>query len=347
MATENNPLSLQDNLCEAIIRQGLFSPEQRVLAMVSGGADSVFLLTLLERLLQKGAVKSLGVFHFNHGLYPTQNDAHEAFVKTLCNEKNLPCFCAKGDTLAQCKVSGQSIEACARTLRYAAARQTLSKEGYDVLATAHNRDDQSETILLHLLRGCGIGALAGMRERWQGIVRPLLGVGAKELRSWLGENHIPYVVDKSNSSPAFLRNRIRLELVGKLKELSPAIDDHLCRLAERAREHEDFMEQSFLSLNPQQDIPFKGALSVEAAAFCALAPYVQSGVLLQMLEVLRERFDIPQAAIKTALKKAGGRESTFSCELKKRSFVLPQLRIYRPCQKGAFAQRSRPCPDPL
>lgn len=192
---------------------------QRVLLAVSGGRDSVTLLDLMGR-----AGYRVGVAHCNFHLRPGDCDRDEAFVRQLSEDRGVPCYVAQFDTKEYASDNRLSVEEAARNLRYKFFDEVREREGYDLVATAHHRDDAIETFFINLLRGTGIGGLHGMPIRNGYIVRPLLCYGRDEIDAYVARHRLSYVEDITNSQTLYLRNKIRHELLPKFRELSPSFD---------------------------------------------------------------------------------------------------------------------------
>ena len=153
---------------------------QRLLVGLSGGADSVALLLLLM-----DAGKQITAVHVNHGLRGDASDGDEAFVRALCEKHQVPLLTYRADP------PDNPGENWAREARYGFFREAMAKTGAEALVLAHHRDDQAETLLLHLLRGAGLTGLTGMSPDTTAdglrIIRPLLGYSRAELRAYLKE----------------------------------------------------------------------------------------------------------------------------------------------------------------
>ena len=219
--------------------------EDLVLVGVSGGIDSVFLLTQLYEIGQPvmGAV-------FNHGL--RQEAAEECdFVMKYCAERNITCVRGEADVRSFAAENNMGIEEAARELRYRFLFRTAAENNCAAVAAAHHANDQAETVLMHILRGTGIDGLCGMQpygflktySETIPLIRPLLGITREEIEAFAAETGMPFREDASNSDMAYTRNRIRMELLPKLAaDYNPKIIDSLCRLANSAAADKEILD---------------------------------------------------------------------------------------------------------
>lgn len=207
---------------------------------VSGGADSVALLLVLEELASRLGIRLL-VCHFNHQLRGATSDGDEAFVAELAQAHALEFVSAREDVAQRAIREGWNLEDAARRLRYASFAQWVSEGKADRVAVAHSADDQAETVLAHLMRGTGPTGLGGIYPVVGSIVRPLLEIRRQELRDYLGSRGQTWREDESNQDQSRLRSRIRHQLLpGLEKNFQPAIVENLSRLAGLSREEEKF-----------------------------------------------------------------------------------------------------------
>jgi len=198
-----------------------------IVAAVSGGIDSTALLLALAGLREDGY--AIHAAHVNHHLRGADSDADEAFVRDLCARLGIPLHVADG-TLDPDRVRERGIEAAARDVRYARLREIREKTGARFVATAHQKNDQAETVLMRLLTGSGIAGLRGIHPlRDDGFARPLLDVPRDAIEAFLRERGIEPRHDRSNDDPRFLRNRVRL-VVRELGAIA-----NLTALADQAR----------------------------------------------------------------------------------------------------------------
>lgn len=192
----------------------------RVVAAVSGGVDSTALvLTLAERRMEGYDVAGA---HVNHHLRGTESDADEAFVRELCASLDVPLHVADG-TLDPERVKARGIEAAAREVRYARLQEIRAQTGARYVATAHQKNDQAETVLMRLMSGSGLAGLRGIHPvRDDGFIRPLLEVTREEIEAFLRERNVTPRFDRSNDDARFLRNRVRafLKEAGGIENLA-------------------------------------------------------------------------------------------------------------------------------
>ncbi|MBO4447184.1 MAG: tRNA lysidine(34) synthetase TilS [Bacteroidales bacterium] len=207
-----------------------------ILLAVSGGIDSMYLMHMAPRLFP-GA--SFAAAHCNFRLRGEESDGDEAFVREACAEKGLPCFVKRFDTAAKAAGEGISIEMSARELRYGwfaelcrGSAEELARSGitgFEAVAVAHNANDNAETLLLNLLRGCGIRGLCGMKEAGNipgapdiPLLRPMLGISRAEISAHMQANGLQWREDSTNAVNDCKRNIIRNELFPLLESINPA-----------------------------------------------------------------------------------------------------------------------------
>ncbi|NLF80348.1 MAG: tRNA lysidine(34) synthetase TilS [Clostridia bacterium] len=209
-----------------------------VLLAVSGGVDSMTMAHILL-LWQKELGYTLAIANFNHHLRP-EAEEEGRFVAEFARRRRLPFFLGGEDIAALAR--GGNIQEVARRERYAYLRALLARLGGDAIAVAHHRDDQAETVLLHLLRGSGLTGLAAMAEKDGKLIRPLLGVSREQIAAYAAEQGIEYREDASNASVKYLRNRIRIELLPRLADYNPRIAESLCATADICRAEDELLD---------------------------------------------------------------------------------------------------------
>lgn len=198
----------------------LFAPHDRILLAVSGGRDSVLMAHLF-----KAAGYSFAIAHVNFKLRDEESDGDEAFCSDLAKYLSVPFFVHRVDTQSYATQQQVSIQMAARTLRYDWLETIRKAHKFDYIALAHHQNDSIETMLLNLTRGTGISGLHGILPKRGRLIRPLLFLKREEIDQLVQQEHISYRNDASNESVKYARNKIRLEVIPKLKELNPALEE--------------------------------------------------------------------------------------------------------------------------
>ena len=266
-----------------------------IIAGFSGGADSSLLLSyFVKRRKEEPDFPWIAAVHVNHMLRGNEADRDEEFCRRRCAELDVPLIVRKVDVPSMMMKTGLGAEECARNARYQVFKEIAGilesgespegitgevsglcaaalREGFVICATAHNADDNLETALFNLARGGGARGLSGIPPvREDGIVRPLLCLGANEIRKLCHDCEIPYVTDSTNEDEGYTRNYIRREIIPLIKNVSPSAPYAAVRAGISLREDEDYFR---------------------SAAMEAMGRYLPSpGEYVQSVEVPRELF---------------------------------------------------------
>lgn len=198
-------------------KTGYIDKHHGVLVAVSGGADSISLLHWLVTH-EYYCVAA----HCNFHLRGAESDSDEAFVRQTCNDFGVPLHVAQFDTRRYAAERGISIEMAARELRYQWFDKLLDQLSLPCVAVAHHADDAVETFLLNLVRGTGIKGLSGMKTKQGRVVRPMLRYSRQDIELYCRAHKLKYVTDSSNNSDAYMRNRLRHQVVPQLKQINPS-----------------------------------------------------------------------------------------------------------------------------
>lgn len=233
---------LESMITTYIDKHQLLPPGGEVIVAVSGGADSLCLLHLLNQLCGPGkrypGVK-LHAAHLNHKLRGEASDRDAAIVGSIVESWGLPFTLGEIDVAALARTERRSLEDVGRSARYSFLREVAHGQP---IAVAHHADDQVESLLLHFLRGSGLTGMVGMLPRQQDIIRPLLEVRHAQTLAYCQQHGIEPLVDLSNTDPRFLRNRIRYELLPLLESLNPGFHSTLLRNADVIRVDVEWIE---------------------------------------------------------------------------------------------------------
>ena len=232
-----------------------------VLCAVSGGADSMYLLCrLLEGRERYGW--TVCAAHLDHGLRESAGRDAD-FVRAWCEARGVPLSAGREDVAALARREGLGIEEAGRAARYRFLARAARETGCALIATGHHAGDNAETVLMNLIRGCGLKGLTGIPQRRGNIVRPMLEVSRPEIESYLRERAVPHVEDETNAGLDYARNRVRHRLLPLLEELNPRAAAHIAAAARRLGEDEELLSAQAAPLIAQGlDIPEGLALPV-------------------------------------------------------------------------------------
>ncbi len=234
----SKPLPTLPHAQELVREYGMFPQGGTVLLAVSGGRDS---MTLLHwAWTQAGAFGvSLAVGHYHHGMRGAQADNDAKRVQVWCRERNIPFYQEGGDVYGEAARTGRGVEETGRLLRYAFLERTAAAIGAARIATAHNADDNAETLLLNLSRGTGLQGLCGIPPVRESIVRPLLTTSRAEIDAYVAGHSIPYGDDVTNFDDAYARNRVRSKVTPVLRSLNGRYTENVSAAIRLLRQDND------------------------------------------------------------------------------------------------------------
>ena len=281
-----------------------------MLCAVSGGADSMALLHWLWSEREKLGIE-VAAAHFEHGLRGEESLRDAGFVEKFCKEKGIEFAVAHGDVRSYAAEQSMSIEEAARELRYKFLEETADALHCDSIATAHNANDNAETMIFNLSRGSGSLGLCGIPPMRGRIIRPLLQCTREQIEDYLRANAIPHVEDSSNAGDEYSRNLIRHHVSPVLQKINPEFAHCMGRTAELMRQDEDclnsmaqeFIEKNFGGESIDQREFSKLHRAVASRVFRKLCPQVLSAEhvnsLLKLLEGnMLSAVDVPGARIR-------------------------------------------------
>jgi tRNA(Ile)-lysidine synthase len=298
-------MMLPNRVALAISLHQIFEPGERVVVAVSGGPDSLALLSILREIIPAVPLH-LTVAHFDHG-WRSDSPDDRAFVASIAAQWGYDFRAGRApDQIPH-------TESAARAVRHAFLRQTAADTNSSAIALGHTQDDQVETLLLHLLRGSGSRGLGAMRRRDGVLARPLLDVSRREIEAYLARLHLAPLRDPSNDDPRFTRNRLRQQVLPAIDVFDPAARELLARTADILSEEDQVLEAQIADLPDD--------LARDRAAFATLPPALQRRIIRRLvpdagfLEVeARRRGEPPSTAAQHRLQPASLAVKTCSCD---------------------------------
>ncbi len=275
--------TLEKKFTEQLRTRRLVREGDRVLVAVSGGPDSMAMLSLF--CASRPVLHAdLGVAHCNFQLRNSESDAEEEFVRIHCNALGLRCFVERFDTLQCAREWKKSVEETARILRYRFFDRLLQEEGFTTVATGHHVGDNAETMLFNLFRGVSLSGLKGIRARHGKIIRPMLLLHKAEITAYIKESGIASRTDSSNMLEEYDRNFIRNRVIPVIEErFQHKLMPSLQRLSEQAGELEEFLELYFENLAEREPGLSLCEGKLDVAALQRLTPFEQKEIFKRAL----------------------------------------------------------------
>lgn len=285
-------------------RYGMLEKGQTILVALSGGADSVALLSVLHNLQEEYQLHLVAA-HVNHGIRGQEADRDEAFCKELCQSFGVPLRVHHADVPTLAKEWGISEETCGRKVRYGffsdlltELEQTASLQGKVRIATAHTAQDAVETFLFHLARGTGLSGLVGIPAVRGNLIRPLIDCTRQDIEAYLLKEGLSHVDDSSNENLAYTRNRIRKEMLPQLEAVNPGAFQNVLRCMELLATDETYLSEqaeAHLTAAKQEDGTYQADILANAhpaivnrAVAKLLAEYVPQDVEAKHIAAVAE-----------------------------------------------------------
>jgi len=224
-----------------IEKYSMLSGGETVLVGLSGGPDSVCLLSVLNALKEELNLK-LHAAYVDHGLRPDETPHEIEFCRKLCQEMSLPFIARTIDVRTYAKEKGMNMQEAARELRYRVFDELFHEIKADRIALGHTADDQMETFFMRFFRGSGPGGLSGIPPVRAKIIRPLIEVERQDIEEFLKVQDVHYVIDSSNLKEDYFRNRLRLSLIQEFKKINPRMAQTISRTMDILREEERYFD---------------------------------------------------------------------------------------------------------
>ncbi len=284
-------------------KKGLLEQGDKIVAGVSGGADSIFLLQALWKLREMFGLQIAAV-HVHHGIRGEEADRDRQYTEEFAGRLGLQCVVFEEKAAQAAKEWNMSLEEAGRVLRYRRFEQVREQLGFDKIAVAHHRDDQAETVLLQILRGSGLKGLGGMRPRRERIIRPLLFLSRAEIEAALEQEDIRYCNDSTNQLDDHTRNKLRNRVLPYLqKEVQPAAAAHLAALGERMQGIWDYMEEQCAEFCDKNTERKQGIVQISCEEMQKLPESMQAEVLLRLFgEIAGQRKDFTERHVLSVIR---------------------------------------------
>jgi len=281
-------LPLERKALGTIRRFGMIEPGDRVVIALSGGADSVALLLVLQRLAPR-LDAAVSAAHLNHRLRGAESDADENFVRELCSRLGVHLAVESAAVREAASAARQNLEQSARHARYDFLRRVARQSGARRIAVGHTLNDQAETVLLRFFRGSGAAGLAAIRPVVDGtIIRPLIETSRSEVLRYLQALGTPHREDSSNRDLSLRRNRLRHEWIPELQRvMNPRLIETLAREAALSRETSDLLETVCADAYARVKTAAPDGILLPAARIAEMHPLLQKLVLRRALREVR------------------------------------------------------------
>lgn len=258
--------SLEQNFLDTVKQNNLIDKGDKIVVGVSGGPDSITLLTCLNKYKEKLGYQIV-VAHVNH-LIREDSTEDEKFVENICKEMNVKWYIRKENILKIAKETKKGTEEVGRKIRYEFFDEVAQKESANKIAIAHNMNDNAETVLLNFIRGCGLSGLEGIQAKeYNKYIRPLINCKREEIEKYCLKYELKPRIDYTNKENIYKRNKIRNELIPYLKELNPNFIQNLSRLSKIVKEENTYINLQVRNIYNKIGKEYLGKIELELNEF--------------------------------------------------------------------------------
>ena len=255
-----NTLLVNEKAKKAIEKYAMLKKGDRVIVGLSGGADSVCLLHFLNSIKNEYNLTIVSA-HINHGIRGEEAKRDAIFSKSFSEKLNVSFRLLEVDCVNEAQKNGETVEEAGRRIRYNFFSSLANTEN-SVVATAHNSNDNMETIIFNITRGSSLNGAKGIPPKRENIIRPLIFCTREEIEGYCKENSLSFVIDSTNLSDNYTRNKIRHIIIPELKSINSNAEDAFSRFSESVRDDAEFLENLSLDAFKQAEID-KNTYSVE------------------------------------------------------------------------------------
>ena len=296
---------MEEKILKTIKKYNLIKDGDKIVVGVSGGPDSITLLDLLLKLKNQNIIKfDIVVCHINH-MIREEATSDEEYVKEYCNKHNIERFVKRAEVEEIAKQNKMGTEETGRKIRYDFFYEILEKTKSNKIATAHNSNDNAETVLMNIIRGCGTSGLKGIEANNKQLIRPLIECSRKEIEEYCKQNNLNPRIDKTNFENDYTRNKIRNMLIPYIQEnFNPNIVEGINRLSSLSKQENDYLEKetqkAYISI--VEEIT-NTSISLDLKKFNSLEKVIKSRVVLYTInELFKTRNGIEKKHIEDIIK---------------------------------------------
>lgn len=293
--------TLEDNVISTIKKHNMLLGGEKIIIAVSGGADSICLLSVMNNIADKFNFKIVAV-HVNHNIRGNEAKRDEEFVEHFCNKRNIECIIESVDVPSIAKKDKISLELAGRNVRYNIFNKILREKNADKILVAHNKNDSVETVIMKLIRGTSLNGLKGISPTNGNIIRPLIECSRDDIEKYLKSCNIDFVTDSTNNEDLYTRNVIRHKIIPQFMELNPNVINTIYANCETIAYDDEYIDKASHSELLKRITVNKDYLKLDITDFDMLHYSIKSRVLLKAIScVSGSKLNIEQKHINILL----------------------------------------------